>query len=106
MIELAVDRLKAARLCKEGIGEDFRIADRLGLEHPADADEPLLLLRRPGSAGDDPLHAVLDAGLIGHERIADRGLPDEADDVSRNVGVAGATIGLAQARFGESTFVE
>jgi hypothetical protein len=31
VIELAVYRLKAASLCKKRVGEDFWIADRLGL---------------------------------------------------------------------------
>ena len=93
MIELAVYRLKAPCLRKQGIGEDFGVADRLRLQRAADADQPLLLLGRPCPARDDALNTVLDACLVRNERIADRSLAHKTDDVGSDVGVAYPAVG-------------
>ena len=59
MIELPVDGVIAAGLGEQRIGQDFRIADGLGPERPADADKPLLLLGRPGMVRSDRIRLLL-----------------------------------------------
>lgn len=56
--------------------------------------------------GEDAFNAVLDPGLVRHEGIAERGLAHETNNVSGDVRIAHAAIGLAQGRLGEAVGVE
>jgi hypothetical protein len=99
MIELAVDGVEAAGLREQWVRQNFWVPHGLRPQSPADADEPLSLLGRPIPASDYPLHAVFDACLIGHERVADRSLANEADDMGGNIRVSRPAIGLPEAGF-------
>jgi hypothetical protein len=52
------------------------------------------------------LYAVLHACLVGHQRVANGRLADEAYEVGGNIGIADAAIGLAQAGFGKTILVQ